>query len=404
MKESLIVTASTFPRWKGDSTPPFVYGLSTRLASKFDIKVLIPHSKDTELNESMGGIEIVRYRYFLERYEKLCERAILPSLRRNPLLWFQVPFFLITQLFALKKIIKSTGARKIHAHWIIPQGFVAVLYKLFFDKNISILITTHGGDIFGLRTKPFLLLKRWILNHIDSLTVVSKAIHREILDLGIRENLPIEVIPMGVDLEKFNSTRTNPAIRSRYNINGPFLLFVGRLSEKKGVHYLIEAMPEIVKQFPETKLLIIGDGELKSELERLANSLELKDKHIIFTGAIANRQLPEYYATADIFIGPSVVAKGGDREGLPVTYMEAMASGALVIGTDLPGNLDLLIDRENGLIIKQADSKDIISTVKFALSNKESIMEIIERSVATINDKFSWGIIAEKYSRIIASL
>ena len=399
-KRKLLVTTSTFRRWKGDVTPPFVYDLSKRLARDFDIWVLAPHSGGAARSEECEGMHIVRYRYGPDRYESLGERAILPHLRKNPLSWLQVPFFLVAQLRAVRKIAKEQGIHCIHAHWILPQGIIAVLYKRLFDKDVRIVVTSHGGDIFGLRSRPLTLLKKWVLNHIDHLTVVSSAIRDEVASLGIRTDLPIDVVPMGVDLSLFSPEHRDEGIRRTYAMTGPFLLFVGRLSEKKGVEYLIEAMPSILRDFPETKLLIIGGGERKGALKALCEQRGVQGS-VIFVGTIAHNDLPAYYATADIFIGPSVIAKGGDREGVPVTYMEAAASGCTLLGTDLEGNRDIIEDGRTGLMIRQRDPRHIADTVRYVLSNGNDMNEMSDRARRAVMHTFDWDDIAHRYGTIL---
>ncbi|GAH16685.1 unnamed protein product, partial [marine sediment metagenome] len=203
--------------------------------------VLTPFRKETKVFEEKDGLKIYRFKY---GFTSLCEGAIVPNLRKNRMLIFQVPFLFFSAFLNLAKIIKRGEIETIHAHWIIPQGFIAVLYKkLFRKRNLKIICTSHGGDIFSLQNPLMKKIKKWTLNNVDKLTVVSNAIKEGVKKLNIREDLPIEVIPMGVDDKKFNPTQYDERIRERYSIKGPFLLFVGRLVEEKGIKYLIDTMP-----------------------------------------------------------------------------------------------------------------------------------------------------------------
>jgi len=397
MKKNILVFTTTFPTFlQEDGTPPFVYELSKKLAEKgnFRLIVLTPFRKNTKIFEERENLKIYRFKY---GFTSLCEGAILPNLKKNKFLFFQVPFLLLFAFINLARIVKKKKIDIIHAHWIIPQGFIAVLYKkLFRKKNLKIICTSHGSDIFGLQNSLMKKIKKWTLNKVDRLTVVSNAIKGEVNKLNVREDLPIEVISMGVDPNIFNPNQYDEKIKEKYNIKGPFLLFVGRLAEKKGVRYLIDAMPKVVQKYPETKLLIIGSGPLENELKNQVKNLNLEN-NIIFTGAIPNKELPKYYATADIFIGPSVVATGGDREGLPVTYLEAMSSGCVVIVTDLPGNKDIIKEGITGYFVRQKDSKDIEHKVLTILNakqiNREQVLNFIENN-------FSWDVITNKYYKI----
>ena len=391
MKKKVLVMASTFPRWKNDTIPPFVYELSKRLVKDFDISVLAPAYPESKDYEIMDKMKVHRFHYFFHKYEKLAgSGGILPTLKKNKWFYFQIPFFLLGEFFALRKRIKEDNPDIIHAHWIIPQGLVAYLnYKI---SGTPYVVTSHGADIFGLQGKISLYLKRKVLQNARNITVVSTAIKNEALKLDSLLN--IGVIPMGVDSKLFNPNKKDPNLKKKYKINGPFLLFVGRLTEKKGVKYLIEAMPEVIKHNPKTKLIIIGSGELEQELKDLTKSLNLEN-NIIFTGAIQNSELPKYYATADIFIGPSITTEEGDREGLPVTLMEAMSSGCVVIASDLEGNRDLIND-QTGLLVKQNNSQELTQSILNIINNKKKM-----NATNYVVNNFDWKVISKNYRKVL---
>lgn len=399
MKKKLLVVASTFPRWKNDTNPPFVYELSKRLTDKFDVHVLAPYSKGSKRYEVSDGMKISRFKYWFDKEGNLADGAILPSLKKNKFLWLQVPFFVLSEFVNMVKICRKEKIDVIHAHWILPQGFLAVLYKRLFNKKIKVVITTHGGDIFGAKFAN--LIKKWVINNCSVLTVVSNAIKKEVAKLGIKKDIPVEVISMGVDLSKFNPSNYSESIKKKYSIKGPFLLFVGRLSEKKGVKYLIEAMPKVVEKFPEARLLIIGDGEEKDNLTEQAKETGLLGNHIIFTGAIHNSDLPKYYATADVFVGPSVVAKGGDTEGFGLVFVEAIGSGCIAIASDAPAISDIIINGKTGFVVKQKYSEGISNKVIELLENKNLYETIKKEGREYVLKKFDWKVIAKRYYGVL---
>ncbi|MEM3113217.1 MAG: glycosyltransferase, partial [Candidatus Pacearchaeota archaeon] len=251
--------ASTFPRWKDDTLPNFVYELSKRLTKDFDISVLAPSYPNSKDEEIMEGMKVKRFHYFFHKYEKLAgSGGILPTIKNNKFYLIQVPFFILGEYLALRKIVKKDNPDIIHAHWILPQGLVAYLnYKI---SGTPYVLTSHGSDIFAM--KKFNLIKKLILRNAKKITLVSNAIKEEVLT-KIDKNLNLEVIPMGVDTKLFNPNKKDNTLRKKYNIQGKFLLFVGRLSPEKGISYLIEAMPSVIRYSPRTKLIIIGDGTIK---------------------------------------------------------------------------------------------------------------------------------------------
>ena len=382
-KKKIIVFASTFPRWKNDTNPPFVYELSKRLTDKFDIYVLTPNYPGAKEYEVMDKMKVHRFRYFFRKYETLAgSGGILPTLNKNKWNYFKVPFFLLGEYLALRRLVKKVNPHLIHAHWIIPQGFVAYFLNSF--VKVPYVVTTHGGDIFGLQGKFLTNIKKKVLGKAKRISVVSNAIKREIEE-KIDPSLKIEVIPMGVDSTLFNPNKKDPKLKKKYGITGPFLLFVGRLTEKKGVKYLIEAMPEVIKKNPKTKLMIVGTGELEKELKDLTEKINMKDK-VIFTGAIPNSELPKYYATADIFIAPSIVANDGDREGLPVTLMEASASGTSIIASKFTSF------EEKGVALINPLSKN---SINLAIRNQIMNKNKVDYS------KFDINFISKKYEEVL---
>lgn len=381
-KKKLLVFASTFPRWKNDTLPPFVYDLSKRLTEDFDVYVLAPHFKGAKKYEVMEGMKVYRFQYFPENYENLvCSGGALPALKKNKFTYLQVPSFFIAEFFALLKLVKKIKPDIIHAHWI-PQGFVSALVKKL--TKTPYIVTSHGGDAFTYNSGMGLSLKEYALQNARNITVVSNAIKKEFLD-KIDPSLNIEVIPMGVDSKLFNPNKYDASIKKKYHINGPFLLFVGRLTEKKGVRYLIEAMPKVLKHYPKTKLMIIGSGELEQELKELANNLNINGE-VIFRGAIPNKELPKYYATSDIFISPSIMTEEGDREGYPVTLIEAIASGTKAIITK---NKNYLKTPSN-LFSKEKNSKDIADKInKFLRSKIKYKQNKLDLDIKKISKRYS---------------
>jgi glycosyltransferase involved in cell wall biosynthesis len=401
-KERIVVLTSTFPRWPKDSTPPFVFQLSERLTKKFEVYVITPYSKGSKLTEKINDVIIKRFRYWFDIDNNLTDKAIIPSLGDNPLLYFQIIPFLIAELIALYKTCKIERINKIHAHWIIPQGLIAVIYKIFFNGKAKILITSHGADAFGL--KKFDWLKRWVVNNSDEITVVSKSIKVKIKNLGIKNSVPIKVIPMGTSSKRFRSTKFDNSIKTQLNINGILILFVGRLTEKKGLEYLIRAMPAIIEKYPETKLLIIGDGEKAQNYFRLSRNLGLTKNNIKFLGGLPNEELPKYYATADIFVGPSIQTKGGDTEGFGLVFVEALMSGTSVISSNLPAVGDIIKHDVTGILVNQRNVREISNAIIYLIKNPQKRKKLAKNGCEYVKSRFSWEIIGNKYRKILEEL
>jgi len=377
MKRKVLVMASTFPRWKDDTVPPFVYELSKRLVDRFSVYVLAPFSPGAKKHEISDKMSVHRFRYWFGK-RLVADGAIMPNLRKNKLFYFQIPFFVLFEFIAMVRIMRRQKISTIHAHWIIPQGLLAIMYKIMFPRT-RVVITTHGGDIFGAQSLNW--LKRWVLNRCDHLTVVSHAIKKEVSTLGVRPSLPIDVIPMGVDSSKFNPKNKSTLLKKKYGITGPFLLFVGRLSEKKGVRYLLDAMPQVLKKFPKAKLLIVGDGEERNALHDQAKRLGLFGSSVLFLGALPQKDLPQFYATADVF------ANFSESEGFGLVCVEAGMSGCTFVGRRLPSFVEIFGD----------------DYPYFSTSNDygSSIIDAIEKPKRRPFLNYDWGLISNNYGDVI---
>ena len=397
-KKNLLIITSTFPRWKNDTDPPFVFELAKRLTGAFNITVLAPNYPGALAEEAIEGLKVHRFRYFLKNLEILAgSEGILPTLKKNKLFYLIVPFFILAEFIALLKLIKKTKPAIIHAHWILPQGFVTALaHKM---TGVPFVVTTHGGDIYGLQGKFASALKGYALRNAATVTVVSKDIQNTIKQ-NFGDFIHTKVIPMGVDSTLFHPDKNNQEIRKKFYIYGPFLLYVGRLSEKKGVTYLLEALPLVLEHIPDCKLLIVGTGELNQELRKQADFLNLNDK-IVFIGAVPNNELPSYFATADIFIGPSIKAEGGDTEGFGLTFVEAAMSGCIVVGTNVGGIPDIIQEGETGFLVQEKNPKVIASLLVKLLQDQQKINSIKYTARERMIQQFDWQAIADRYGKIL---
>ncbi|MEX2245464.1 MAG: glycosyltransferase [Dehalococcoidia bacterium] len=394
----LLVLTSTFPRWPGDACPAFVADLSQGLAQRFDVTVLAPGAPGAAPHERMGELDVRRYTYSLPRASQhLAEGAILPNLRAHPLLFAQVPGLVAAQLFAAWRLVRSGSFDAIHAHWAVPQGWVAALLRSW--TGVPVLTTTHGGDVYALRTGAALRAKRYALRNSDRITAVSAHLKGEVVGLGIDESR-VDVLPMGVDTSRFTPDAASPALRESLNPAGPLLLFVGRLVEKKGARYAIEAMSLIVASRPRARLIIIGDGPERQRLEQLARDMCLQD-NVTFAGAIANDKLPAYYASADLLIGPSVVEANGDTESFGVVFAEAMASGCPVICTDAGGIADLTAGGEYARVVPQRDAAAIADAACDLIRNPGQLARLRGRGIERMRDRFDHSLIHQAYGDII---
>jgi glycosyltransferase involved in cell wall biosynthesis len=394
----ILVLTSTYPRWPGDKEPPFVYELCRRLTDQYEVILLAPHAPFAKVKESWDGIELYRFRYFFEKWQTLAYGGgILSNLKKNRFNILLVPLFLCAQLIATVHILKKHPVSLIHAHWIFPQGLIGlVAAKLAGHKNTPVICTSHGGDLFGLRGALFLTIKRWVIQRSAALTVVSQAMKDYIIsDLDNRHIHKISIMPMGVDLqEKFTP---DPSVHRKTSE----LLFVGRLVEKKGLKYLINAMLFVLNHRPDAHLTIAGTGPELPKLLELVDKLQL-EKSVSFIGSIHNDELPALYRAATLFVAPFVECANGDQEGLGLVMIEALGCGCPVIASDMPAVKDVNVDGQTGLLTQQRNAQDIAEKILQLLESQALRNKLIVNGRNNVLDKFDWQIVSDRYKKLFS--
>jgi glycosyltransferase involved in cell wall biosynthesis len=301
----------------------------------------------------------------------------------------------MAQLVVLIRLLKRLQFDCIHAHWLIPQGLIAITACLFIKSAPPVIVTSHGGDLFGLKGFVFNRLKRFVALRSAAVTVVSHAMREVLQELRIADSR-INVIPMGVDLHN----RFVPAVQR--SASGS-LLFVGRLVEKKGLKYLIKALPLILEKHPNATLRIVGDGQEKERiLERI---LELGiGEHVEFLGAVANETLTEIYHSSDVVVFPSVVAGDGDREGFGLVLVEALGCECATVVTDLPAMRDIIHNGKSALVVPQKNANLLAEKVSLLIDDDTLRQSLGKQGRQYVLERFDWEIITIQYIELIRSV
>ncbi|QQD19092.1 glycosyltransferase [Spongiibacter nanhainus] len=397
-KKKLLVLSSTYPRWKDDWEPAFVHELSKRLTDEFDVTVLCPREKDSKRKEIREGVNIHRYRYAPNHLSTLVSNGgITSNIKANRLKWLLVSLFLPAQIIATWSTIRRLNPDAIHCHWIIPQGICLIIARLLLRKKPPILLTSHGGDLYTFNGKIGRRIKKYVLINADAITVVSEAMREEADQISGRE-LEISVIPMGVDTE--NLFYPDPTIdRSKSEI-----LFVGRLVEKKGAKYLIDAFKIVLDSIPESTLTIVGDGPERQALERQAIELKI-DNRVTFEGSILNKELPHFYRRATVFVAPFITASNGDQEGLGLVLAEAISCGCKVISahTKPAHQLQKILTNPRQLLtFNQKSTQELAMKIIKNLTTSEQ--SYLKANHENISQAFSYKNISSRYIEMLKPL
>ncbi len=388
----VLMLASSYPRSKEDTASIFLRHLAESLADRgIDIQVLAPADRTGGIRIERN-VRVHRFRYFPARLQKLAYGSgILPNLRRKPWLWIQVPFFLIFMTWALVCLIRKYRPDLIHAHWVLPQGLIAVLAKYLY--RIPVITTAHGADTFALQGKIANRLKRFVVTKSDTWTSNTLTTSEAI---GHDTSVPKpHVIPMGVNVTFFSGgDRTR--LRRELRQDDLLVLFVGRLVEKKGCDDLLHAYSLLSPSLrARTTLWIIGDGDERVRLQKYAARIGAGAK-IRFWGTISNFLLPDFYSAADLLAVPSIEAESGDTEGLGVVLLEAFAAKTCVLTTRVGGIGEVVQDGITGMLAAPHDPKQLASAMERLLSDDSLRAKLAKNAFARVGD-YGWEKIAERF-------
>jgi len=252
------------------------------------------------------------------------------------------------------RAIKTYAPELIHAHFF-NDGLDAV--RLGSLLEIPTITTVHGHDITKHENAGSRSARRFF-DHVDRVIAVSDFIATQALARGCPESKLTQHY-IGIDLDKFRQEKCESET--------PSLLFVGRLVEKKGCTYLLQAMEKLKPRFPELRLTIIGDGDLEPILRQEAASRNL---NVDFAGTASAEEIRQHLARCWLFVAPSVTAENGDAEGLGMVFLEAQALQTPVVSFRSGGLVEAVDEGSTALL---SDEKDVAGLT-------QNIAELLENS------------------------
>jgi glycosyltransferase involved in cell wall biosynthesis len=258
-------------------------------------------------------------------------------------------------------------------------GFIFPLLKKYF--GIAYLLHIHGG---GMRPWEKLNADRFLFRHAFKILAVSNIIKNE---YESRSRRKIDVVYPLVPFQAAQADRNDIRNQLGFHVNDRILLFVGSLKELKAPDVLLESFHQMGKKYIEDhqlKLIYVGDGPLKKNLEFKANCLGFK-QHVIFTGKIPYNRVPQYYKMSDIYIIPSKF------EGTPKSLLEAMFNKLPVIGSNVHGISNIIDHYNNGLLFRPNDSLDLKNNLLWLIHNQEKAAGFAESAFRHFEHNFSFN-------------
>jgi colanic acid/amylovoran biosynthesis glycosyltransferase len=270
----------------------------------------------------------------------------------------------------------------IHSHFAVDGTDALGMQK---NLHLPMVVTLHGFDVStsdedfarSRSGRLFLSRRQQLWQTASHFVCVSNAIREIALRAGYPEQKLI-VRYIGIDCDKFAAA---PAVDREENL----ILFVARLVEKKGCEYLIRAAAQLRARHRKARLVIIGDGPLRSELEQLALSLRVPAEFLGVQGADAVRG---WMQRARVLCNPSVTAGNGDTEGLGMVFAEAQATGLPVVSTHHGGIPEVVRDGETGLLARERSVEELASHLERMLADRAFWDACSERAKRWVREQF----------------
>jgi glycosyltransferase involved in cell wall biosynthesis len=359
----------------------YVFNLSKYLVKQgHQVEVITSNSPIGLKNEKRNGIDITRLKCYGE-------------FLRNPIT--------LDSLF-LKKELNDFDIINIHNIYAFSSIFAGIKTDTL---HTPLVLTHHGKLKFGSFFKDTLVhfyegsIGKKIVSNIDCSIALTQTDADFLSNLGMKKER-IRIIPNGIDtsvFENFHSVDTT-SLRESFGLSNKFiLLYVGEITHRKGIKYLIGAMAEIRNHIShqDIALLVVGSGPELKNMQGLVKKMNL-EKYISFKGRVPFSELVEFYQTANVFILPSI------SEGMPTAVLEALFFNLPVITTDIPTLRDSFPNL--ALFVHPESEREIAEEILKLVNNREYTTTINSNTKSFVESHYSWSILSKKYENIYQKL
>ncbi|WP_018131683.1 glycosyltransferase [Effusibacillus pohliae] len=336
------------------------------------VKVAVVRSWYLPLSETFIYSELVNLRVVSP---VVCTKRIL-NLKHFPF----HPIFQFKRLPDLERILREQNIDLIHARFGTTGAEILNVKK---KLGLPMLTSFHGFDLPSNRVS--LAKYKGNLQRLfaegEAFTVTSENMREVLLRFGCPSE-KIRVHHSGIDVDRFAfKQRTFPA-------DGKIILLsVGRLVEKKGMNYLLDAFHKVQQEYPNICLRIAGDGPYRERLRQQARSLRIQHK-VEFLGEIPHQKVAEAMQQAHLFALASVTTRNGNQEGIPNVLKEAMATGLPVVATSHAGIPELVKHKKSGYLVRERDSAELAKRLLDLIRNPHKWGKMGEKGRKTVIKSF----------------
>jgi len=373
----VLFITSLFPPIAGGSAVVY-YNLCHQLGEKAVVLTTWRNYLNGELIEN--GVFKQKQNFVLKRIELL--RPILQSAPPRHLveaIWrvlsVDIPIK-IRVLWTTLEILRKENVNVICIGELYSLSWLGQILKIL--TGLPCIYYIHGEEITTTSASRFYGRGAiHTLQQAEAVIVVSHFTRSEVLHRGVHED-HVYLIMNGVDVERFTPGPKDQELTERFGLGEKkVLLTVGRIEKRKGHDMVIQALPEILREIPETVYMVVGVGSDLNRIKSLARELNVTDQ-VIFVGRVSDEDLPRYYNTADIFVMPNRTLDNNDTEGFGLVFLEANACSKPVVGGNAGGVPDAIVDGETGILVDGKSIKAVAIAVINLLKNENLVFQIGE--------------------------
>ncbi len=359
----------------------YVYNLSKNLINEgHTVEVITSNVPEGRTVDVVDGIPVRRLKCIGEPL-------------RNPL---------VPSIFLLLDELKKFDI--IHVHNLYSSLALSIPLLKKFCK-IPLVLTHHGQLIYGEPMKDTCVkiyeksIEKIILKSVDNAVVLSESDAQYISLSGLKMDR-VKILPNAInpaDFTAYTNVDTTEFIE-KYHLGGrKRILFVGEVTNRKGIPTLIKSIPPLIKKVltEEVVFVIVGSGENLSDARALAKDLDV-ESHVVFTGRLPFVELMQAYCSSDLFVLPSL------SEGLPTSILEAMYFGLPVVSTDIPGVRDHFSDF--ALLVPPSDEHALADAIHALLDDEDLAKSISRRGKALVASRYTWDRITRGYENLYSNI
>jgi glycosyltransferase involved in cell wall biosynthesis len=373
----ICLMTSTYKLSDNDNNTPFLTEQVRYLVEQgCEVHVFAPSYEGLRC-QVLDGVPVYRFRYFFKRWENLTHKQGAPNRIRNPLYLVVAFFYILSGLVHALWFCRRNRFDVIHVHWPFPHGIWG--YAASWLSRTPMVLTFYGAELLLSKKYPFVTyFLRHSLKHAAAVQCISSFTAGEVRKLTDR---PVRIIPYGC------TVAPRPAVKDWAKPTKD-VLFVGRLVTRKGLDYLLRAMPLLSVKAP-VHLHVVGGGDKAATWHALAREFHVEDM-VTFHGIVSNEELRRHYAHADAFVLPAIVDERGDTEGLGVVLVEALSFAVPVVASDVGGIPDVIKDAYTGLLVPEKDPEALANAIARVLHDRALAESLARNGLRHARDYFDW--------------